>query len=227
MNECKMLKAFSRLAAPVFAIFSYLCAGVAAVLLVICLIVPLVNVPTEDMLLPPYMTTDGEVYEISLGNGIVIRSPDEQVTLDDIKVAVYCGIGVAVVVLLVLMPIFYLLSRLLKNVAAEAFFAMDNALRIKRIGLLILIGNTAALFAERFFNYYLVRTFLAEGEQVVFRAGIDIIGIVMGLFVILIGNIYGGAIGMHNNGMTGSSLSETDAVSPVSDAKKSLLPWKR
>jgi hypothetical protein len=199
----------------------------------VCLIVPFVNVPTSEMVLPPFMTMDLSEgnYEISLGNGILIRRVAEAVTLDDIKVAIYCGIAVAVVTLLVLMPIFYLLGKLLKNVAADKLFLMDNSVSIKRIGLFILIGNTAILFTQRFFNYYLVRTFLAS-EEVVFRAGIDSVGIVMGLFVILIGNIYGYAIRMHNGGMAGNEISVASQPN-VPEAEKDekakkprfLLPW--
>lgn len=203
MSNYKPLKTFSALASPLFSVFAYLCAGISAILLVVCLIVPFVNVPTEDMLLPPFMTMQEQeaIYEISMGNGVLIRRAAEQVTLGDIKIAIYCGIGVAVAVLLVLIPVFYLLSKLLKNVASDTLFAMSNAVYIKRLGLAILVGNSVILFVERFFNYFLIHTFLAGEEEVVFRAGIDVMGIVMGVFVILIGNIYGYAIQLHNGGV--------------------------
>ena len=229
MKSFQPLKTFSRITSPIFAAGAYLCAGVSAILLVICLIVPIVNVPTSEMLLPPFMRMDGAkgLYEISLGNGIVIRRAAEQVSLGDIKTAIYCGIAVAVVVLLVLMPIFYLLSRLLRSVAQDKLFDMSNSLGVKRIGLMILIGNTAALFAERFFNYHLVHTFLAEGEEVVFRAGIDVIGIVMGLLVILIGNIYGYAIQMHNAGLDARDEALDEPEKKEEKKRFWLLPPKK
>ncbi len=220
MKNFKLLKSFSKIAAPVFTALSYLGIGVAALLCVVCLIVPIVNVPTNEMLLPPFMSMDSVngLYEISLGNGILIRRAAADVTLGNIKTAIYCGIAVAVVVLLVLAPIFYLLGKLLKNVAEENLFAAENAGRIKRIGLLILVGNTLTLFVERFFNYYLVHTFLASGEQVVFRAGLDFVGIVMGLFVILVGNIYGYATEMHTSALDAAGQSDMrDRLFPLSE----------
>ena len=195
------LKAFCRACAPVCRILFWIAVGLCAVLAIVCAIVPLVNVPTTDMLLPPFMklNTADAVYEISLGNGILISSDAATVTLGNIKTAIYCGIAIAEAVLIVLLPVFSNLAFLLRNVSEDKLFVMKNAKCVRNIGLTILIGNTAVLFINRFFNYFLVKTFLSD--TVSFRAGLDFMGIVMGLLVMLLGAIYAYTIRMGAGGM--------------------------
>ena len=67
-----------------------------AVSFLVALIVLIVNVPTDEMLLPPYMKKifdeNGVLveYSINLGNGASIVKPVSEVTLGNIKSVVYC-----------------------------------------------------------------------------------------------------------------------------------------
>ena len=208
-----MLKSMSAVLSPLFTALFYVSIFAAAVMVIICIIVIFVNVSTDEMLLPPFMrlTESAEgisEYIISLGNGIKIVTPAEKVTLSMIKTAIYTSIAVAAAVCIVLAPIFRFLSGLLKNVSCDLLFEKKNADYINYTGITILVGNTAVLFASRFFNYYLVKLFVSDGTNVAFSAGLDIMGVVIGLFVLLLGNIYGCAIRMHNLGAP-ASASET------------------
>jgi len=195
-NKSLILKSISAVLRPTFAAMFYVSLVLAAILTIVCLIIVFVNVPVEEMLLPPFMKSvieDGELtsYIIYLGNGIKINADADTVTLQNIKTALYCGIAIAIAALLVLAPIMRFVSRLLKNVLSGKLFDYSNAKYINYTGITILIGNTAVLFVSRFFNYYLVKTFVADGTNVAFSAGIDLMGIIMGMFVLLLGNIYG------------------------------------
>lgn len=200
-KDFRFLRSLCRTLSPVCRVLFWICVAVAAILAVVCIIVPIVKVPAADMLLPPFMKLKAvdDTYEISLGNGILISSAASSVTLDNIKTAIYCGIAIAEAVLIVLLPILANLGALLMNIGEDRLFDLRNAKYVKYIGLTILIGNTAVLFINRFFNYYLVKTFLSSSVR--FRAGLDLIGIVMGLLVLLIGAIYGYTIRMCGGGM--------------------------
>ena len=91
---------------------------------------------------------------------------------------------------------------LMKNIAEKKLFLLSNARYIGKIGWCILIGNTAVLLIRRFFNYYLIKVFLPPeaAELISFRAGPDLMGLVMGVLVLLLSAVYGYACRMHAGG---------------------------
>ena len=200
--------AFSKVSgilSPVCKALFYCAIVLMLVLFIIFLILLCIkNTAPEDMILPPFMHHAAEdgVYKISLCNGILVTADAQTVTLSAIKAALYCGIALAEGILLVLTPILLLLSVLLKNIAEKKLFLLSNARYIGRIGWCILIGNSAVLLIRRFFNYYLIKVFLPPeaAELISFRAGPDLMGLVMGILVLLLSAVYGYACRMHAGG---------------------------
>lgn len=191
--------------APVCKALFYCSIVLMLILFIIFLILLCIkNTAPEDMILPPFMhhTAAGGTYEISLCNGILVTVGAETVTLSAIKSALYCGIALAEGILAVLTPILLFLSGLMKNIAEKKLFLLSNARYIGKIGWCILIGNTAVLLIRRFFNYYLIKVFLPPeaAELISFRAGPDLMGLVMGVLVLLLSAVYGYACRMHAGG---------------------------
>ena len=205
-NNQTALSSIAGIFGPVCTALFYCSLVLAFVLVIVFLILLCIrNTAPEDMLLPPFMhfIAEKNVYEISLCNGILVTAEAGTVTLSAIKTALNCGIALAEGILLVMIPIFRLLSRLMKNVAEKRLFLLSNARYIGCIGWCILIGNTAVLLIRRFFNYYLIKVFLpTEAASLIsFRAGLDLMGLMMGLLVLLLSAVYGYACRMHAGGL--------------------------
>ena len=92
----KDLKFIYKTASKLFNALFYIAIAVVALSVMIALIVLIVNVPTEEMLLPPYMKKllddGGNIveYSIDLGNGATITKQATEVTLGNIKNVIYC-----------------------------------------------------------------------------------------------------------------------------------------
>ncbi|MDD6800698.1 MAG: DUF2975 domain-containing protein [Firmicutes bacterium] len=193
-----IVKKLSGIAAPVLALMFYFFLGLAVLLTVIGLIVIIVNVPVNEMILPPFIRSiigNDEItaYSVSLGNGIKIICPAEFFTLGKLKIAIYTTIAVCVGVCLMLAPVCRFVSRLLKNVAADDLLNINNGAYVKFIGLTVMIGQTFILFLSRLFNYYLVKMFVSDGSNVELSWGIDLRGIFAGLIILFVGEIYSAA----------------------------------
>jgi len=191
-----MLVRMSKLLSPVCTGAFYVCCFMAVLLGMVALIVLFVNVPTEEMMLPPFMhsITDGSGnitgYNIMVGNGIRMYADYADVELSDIKTVIYAGIMLAEAVLLIAAPIFRFMSQLLKNVSIKRPLEPNNAKLISFIGLVVAVGNTFIMFVSRFYNYFLVKTFVTDGRNMELSLGFDAGGMIYGLLIMFIGLLY-------------------------------------
>ena len=96
-----------------------------------------------------------------------------------------------VVKLAVLTPICRFLSKLCANVRDDNIFDKKNADYVNFTGLTVMAGELVISFLTRWYNYKLVTLFAASTENVSFAPGISVTGILIGLFILLVGSIYG------------------------------------
>ena len=188
----------ARLLSPVFTAAFYVGLAAAALLLITALIVLFVSVEPEKMLLPPRMQALRDVsgavteYSLDLGSGIRIVSPASAVTLSHIKTVIYSSIASWLLLLLVACPVFRFLSVLLKNVGRKEALNEENARMINYIGLVILVGNTLIVALNNLLNYIQINKFVSMSEhRIEYAFSIEWAGIIMGLFILAVGTIYG------------------------------------
>ena len=131
-------------------------------------------------------------YSLDLGNGIRIVSPASAVTLSHIKTVIYSSIAAWLLLLLVACPVFRFLSVLLRNVGRKEALNEENARMINYIGLVILIGNTLIVALNNLLNYIQINKFVSMSEhRIEYAFSIEWAGIIMGLFILAVGTIYG------------------------------------
>lgn len=186
--------AFSKLFAPIFRILYYV--FIAGLLLcgIIALIVFLVNTSVEDMLLPPLMSLhENGFYSLTIGNGIRIDVPYADVSLADIKTVIYAELIMVAAVCCMMAPVSLFLSKLMSSLAEGDPYRRKNGRYGIYIGLSVMVGYTFVLFMRRFYNYLLVKTFVAESERIHLSLGLDLGGLLVGLLIIFLGNLIGHA----------------------------------
>lgn len=186
------ISAMAKLWAPILKAVYYV--SIACVFLagILALIIMLVNVPVEEMLLPPLMTVEGtDHYSLYIGNGIRIDAAYDAVTLEDIKTVIYAELLLGAAFCCMLAPVSLFLSRLLSNVAAGAEYNLKNARYMIYIGMSVAVGVTFVQAAGRFYNYLLVKTFVADPQAIHLSLGFDPDGVLIGILIILFANIYG------------------------------------
>ncbi len=200
-------------AAPLFGLAFWVLGATALLLAVCALIVVFIQVPVEDMLLPPFMHAvrdeAGELtgYNIMVGNGIRMFADRAEVELGDIKTVIYAGIMVAVSVLLTAAPICRFIGEILAGLARKNPLAPVNARCVKLIGMAVLIGESVILFVSRFYNYLLVRTFIHGGDNMELSLGLNFTGVVMGLLLLFAGEAYAYALRMIHSHRAGAASS--------------------
>ena len=183
---------FSKIFAPVFKLLYYVFMAGFVLCGIIALIVLIVNTSVENIMLPPLMTVHGdEYYSLFLGNGIRIDAPYEAVTLGDIKTVIYAQLILIAAVCCMMTPVSLFISKLCKNIAAASPYNIKNARYTMYIGLCVMIGYTFVLFARRFYNYLLVKTFVSDPDAIHLSLGFDFGGVVIGLLIILLGYVIG------------------------------------
>ena len=192
MPVCKFL-------APVFKIAAYVSAVLAALLTVIAAVLLFVNVKAEELIFTPYMDItekDGiKLFDIELGNGVRVFREHAAVGASDIKGTLYAGLFTLLAALLVFVPVFYLLSKLFKNVSKGKLLAYENAAYVNYIGVCIMFGNPVVLLIKRYFNYKMMSYFVDAKTK--FDFGIDLFGVGVGLLIVVLGTVYGYACTMH------------------------------
>lgn len=166
-----------------------------AVSFLVALIVLIVNVPTDEMLLPPYMKKifdeNGVLveYSINLGNGASIVKPVSEVTLGNIKSVVYCFLLMMCVTIGVLIPIFRFLSIILKAFSENDIFNPSNYRQVSYIGISTIVSGILIGIAERFVNYMLFRTFVTNVDNMSLKLGINLHIILIGVVILILGAI--------------------------------------
>ena len=119
-------------------------------------------------------------------------SPASAVTLSHIKTVIYSSIAAWLLLLLVACPVFRFLSVLLRNVGRKEALNEENARMINYIGLVILIGNTLIVALNNLLNYIQINKFVSMSEhRIEYAFSIEWAGIIMGLFILAVGTIYG------------------------------------
>lgn len=193
-SEYSKIIVFSKLFSPIFKALYYIFIGGLLLCGIIALIVFLVNTDVENILLPPFMSRHGEeYYSIVIGNGIRINSPIDSVSLSDIKTVIYAELIMAAAVCCMMSPVSLFLSKLTKSIADGDPHRIKNGRYGIYIGLSVMFGYTFVLFANRFYNYLLVKTFVSDSDSIHLSLGIDIGGILVGLIIIFLGNLIGHA----------------------------------
>ncbi len=196
----------------VFRVLSYIAGVLVGLLAVMSVILLFVSVTPEELLFTPYMKVVEEngvrMFDVSLGNGVQVFRPCDQVDYSSIKGTVYAGLFTLMAALAVCIPVFHFLSKLLKNVGAGKVLTEENAAAVNYIGLSIMIGNPVVLLIQRYFNYKLISYFV-DGVRLEFDFGIDLFGFVLGLLLIVVGTIFGYACNIHRE-ETALTVRESD-----------------
>jgi len=188
---------------PLFNILFYILCVLLALFTIIAFIMIFVNVDADKMLLPPDMNAVrdelGNItsYSLKLGNGIQIISPASEITLAHIKLVIYARLCTWCVTFLCAAPIFKLISLLFANIGKNNVFSEENAKYINYTGIIIIIGDFLFTLTNNIFNYQQVRRFVTAAE-VDYSFDIQWFGIIIGLFIIIIGTIYGYACSVAN-----------------------------
>jgi len=174
----------------------YLCLLFVALLLIISLILVFVSVSPDKMLLPPDMVAVKDAsgvitaYKLELGNGVGVTCAAADVTLGHIKLVIYAKILLAAVALACLAPIFRFLSVTFKNFAEGRVLEAENAKYINYCGILIMAGSFLYTAFENLFNYAQINKFVTNAD-VHFVFELNWFGIILGVFVVVIGTMYG------------------------------------
>jgi hypothetical protein len=191
---------------PIFNILFYILCVLFALFLIIGFILLFVSVDVDKMLLPPDMNTIkdslGNItsYSLRLGNGIQIISPAKDVTLWHIKLVIYAKICTWCVTFLCAAPVFKLAAKLFSNVSENKILNEENAKYINYTGIIIIVSDFFYTVVNNVFNYEQVKKFITTAK-IDYSFDIEWFGIIMGLFIIVIGTIYGYAcsVANHNN----------------------------
>ncbi len=204
-------------AAPLFKLLYY--TSILLILLsgIVALIILLVNLPVEEMLLPPFMSANGkESYSIYIGSGIRVDAAYALVMPADIKTVIYAQLLMTAAFCCMLAPVSLFLSKLLANIASGAYYHLKNARYMLYIALSSAIGITVLQTAGRFYNYLLVKTFVTEPDIIRLSLGFDADGLLVGLLIALLAGIYGRACEAH--------LAETASAQTQTQTQTDIAP---
>ena len=190
------VKLLTKVGSPLFMGLGGIFALAAVLILIMIPIIFLVNVPVNEMLLPPYMDAVREEgiivgYDIIIGGGVKFSVPAETVSLGDIKAAVYSVCLLGAFAALELTAIFVLLSRLFGNIKKNGPLSKRNADIVCFIGITVIVAEFVVSAVYRFFNYTLVKTFSLDAETVKYVFGVSLTPILLGVLILLIGIVYG------------------------------------
>lgn len=186
-------------------------AFLAVLLLIIVPIVAIVNPSSpSELILPPSMSTvtdsAGETvsYTLRIGDGIAVSRAAGEVTVSDIKTAIYGSLVRAAAAFAVLAPVFGFLARIFANIRKGIVMDRKNADLMSFIGITVFVGSIVISAIDRWFNYTLVKVFLGTDGNVSYSFGISTYGVLVALFVLLIALIFGYAASRNENTAAGS-----------------------
>ncbi|MBQ8250178.1 MAG: DUF2975 domain-containing protein [Clostridia bacterium] len=179
-------------------------------LAIIALIVLFVGTEAKDMMLPPYMTFDGNEYSITIGNGI--RVIDKSVGSWDIKTVAFAELMMLAAIFCILAPTTLFLSKLAKNIAKGDEYNLKNPRYVIYIGLSVMVGSTFIAVIRSFYNYLLVKTFASDPDAIKYAFDFDLGAVAVGVLIIVLAYIYG------------SVCERNFTEAPVAEAKKDIEP---
>lgn len=181
----KILK-LAKICSPILGALYYVSIVVIVLLGIIALIMLLVNTSVENMMLPPFMSVHGEeYYSITIGNGIRIDAPYNDVTLGDIKTVIYAQLMMLAATLCMIAPISLFLSKFFKNFSGGREYDAVNVRYIKYIALTVMVGSTFVRVFRNIYNCLLVKTFVSNPEVIRFAFGLDLGGIALGILIFI------------------------------------------
>ena len=192
----RSIKLFMHIGSPIFTAVAAVAALVAVLMIIIIPIVFFVNVPPQDMLLPPYMNAikdGGEIieYGITVGGGVRFSVPADTVSTGDIKSVVYSFALLGAFVCLEVAAVSTFLAKLAKGLKKSGPLDVQNADKVNFIGITVITGEVIISALYRFLNYTMIKTFSAEAETVKYVFGVSVTPILLGVFILLVGFIYG------------------------------------
>lgn len=192
----RSIKLFMHIGSPIFTAVAAVAALVAVLMIIIIPIVFFVNVPPDQMLLPPYMNAlkGGGViteYGITVGGGVKFSVPADSVTTGDIKAVVYSFALLGAFVCLEVAAVSSFLAKLAKGLKEYGPFDVRNADTVNFIGITVITAEVLVGVVYRFLNYTMIKTFSAEAETVKYVFGVSVTPILLGVFILLVGFIYG------------------------------------
>ncbi len=179
-------------------------------LAIIALIMLFVNSAPEDMMLPPYMSFNGNEYSVTIGNGICVI--DDTVGTWDIKTVVYAELMMLAAIFCILAPTTLFLSKLAKNIAKDDEYNLKNPRYVIYIGLSVMVGGTFIALIRSFYNYLLVKTFVSDPDAIKYAFDFDLGAIALGVLIIVFAYIYG------------SVCERNFTEQPVEEPKKDIEP---
>lgn len=200
----------SKILSPVLKGLYYLFIVLIVLSGIVALIMPIVNVPVEDMLLPPYMSETETGYSITIGNGIRVDALRADVTLGDIKTVVYAQLMLAAAAMCILAPISLFLSKLTKNLGRDELYTLRNSRLMMYIGLTVAVGYTFVGIAHDFYNYLLVRTYVPDPQTIHLSMQPDLGGVLVGLLIIVFAYIYAHACEKHTSELDAAKAESSD-----------------
>lgn len=174
--------------APIFRILSYVFGILVVLFLIVAAILPLIALPADEMVLPPFVAIADGTYTASLGDGLALTTTTAM-TQGQIKQILYADLIRVVAVLGLLIPIFVFLSRLMKNIGQGNLFLLKNPQYLRYLALTVMIGDTAVRILRRLSRYMIGKVFVPDA--VTPSIGFDWGGIAVGLVIFFIAYLYG------------------------------------
>ncbi len=198
-NGRMVYRATDKLARPLsflLKLIFYVLIGAAAVTLVCMLIIVPMQVEVEDMILSPYLRSEtGEngntVYHVNYRDGVEITVPEDRMTPDAAKTALFAGLAQFCVTCLILAPICRFVSVLLGNLAKGKYGDRRNPDMICFSALTLLVGSLISSGQAGFFRYLLQKAFAGQNMLVKFSFCPDWFGIGAALLLLAAGFVYG------------------------------------
>lgn len=192
----RSIKIFMHIGSPIFTAVAAIAAVLAVLAVIVIPIVFFVNVPPEEMLLPPYMSAvkdGGEIveYGITVGGGVKFSVSADTVTLGDIKAVIYSFALLGAFVCLEVAAVSSFLAKLAKGLKNHGPLDVRNADTVNFIGITVITAEVLVGIVYRFLNYTMIKTFSAEAETVKYVFGVSVTPILLGVFILLVGFIYG------------------------------------
>lgn len=191
----RKITAISKIGAPVLKAVHYLSMVAAVLAVIVAFIMLFVNVPPEEMMLPPFMSVHGEgadaYYSLTVGNGIRMELPFGEVTTGDIKTVINAEIVLFAAYCIVIAPIALFMSKFMKNLANGEGVGCKNHRNLMFIGLSVSAGGVLIGIARSIYNYMLISGFTPDTTVVKFSFSIDLGGILIGLMIIVFSYFFG------------------------------------
>ncbi len=197
-KDRKKIIAISKIGAPILKAVHYISMLAAVLAIIIAFIIMFIgsNKDARDMMLPPFMNYHDKPYghyTLTVGDGIRMELPEDEVEMGDIKTVIQAEIVVFVAYCTVIAPVALFMSKFMKNIAKNDGANPKNHRNLMFIGISVAAGGVLIGLARSIYNYMLISGFTPESTVVKFSFGIDFGGILIGLMIIVFSYFLGGS----------------------------------